>query len=108
MGMVSVFESVSFPRRALLSLPKISIDRMISCRVTGILLIELSLGMASSDGKNNRRRTRAASSAFFTCRLVYFNLLSVTVLFAITLGFEASKQYSPPTLSKSKVSHPSC
>ena len=75
MGIVSVFESVSFPRIALLSLPNISIERMISCRVTGILLMELSLGMASSDGKNNRRRTRAASSAFFTCRFVYFNLL---------------------------------
>jgi hypothetical protein len=42
------------------------------------------------------------------CRLVYFNLLSFTVMLAMTLGFEASKQYSPPTLSKSKVSDPSC
>ena len=103
MGIVSVFESVSFPRTALLSLPNISIDRMISCRVTGILLMELSLGMASSDVKNNRRRTRAASSAFFTCRLVYFNLLSVTVLFAMTLGLEASKQYSSPTLEEQGI-----
>ena len=73
-GIVSVFESVSLPRIAFLSLPNISIDLIISFRVTGILLMELSFGIASSDGKNSLRRTRAASSAFLTSLFVYLSL----------------------------------